>query len=360
MNLDDLARFAELDTENMRARINDLPGQVAMAWALGQRLPVSTSLQRVDRIVIAGMGTGALVGDMLAAMVADSCNVPILVHRGYELPAYAEGHSTLVIGVSHDGDDEETLSALEMAEAHGTQVAVLTAAAPSVLSQQAEKIGAPVWAYHAEGPARVAFGAAFTLLASMLVRLGLVPDMANDVALSVETMRARVELLSVENIAAKNPAKRTAGQLIGRVPVIYGAGILGPVAHRWKTQLNENAKSAAYWEELPEISHNSASGIHFPSEMLLKLAVLMLTSPQFDHPRVKLSQEHTRELYLEHGIALDTVKGRGSSHFAQMMSQVQFGDYVSYYVAMAYEVDPTPVHSIDQLKDKLRANEKGS
>ena len=190
--------------------------------------------------------------------------MPILVHRGYELPAYAEGHSTLVIGVSHDGDDEETLSALEMAEAHGTQIALLTAAAPSPLSQKAEKIGAPVWAYHADDPARVAFGAAFTLLAAMLVRLGLLPDMASEVASTVETMHSRVELLTAETIAAKNPAKRMAGQLIGRVPVIYGAGILGPVAHRWKTQINENAKSAAYWEELPEISHNSASGIHFP------------------------------------------------------------------------------------------------
>src|SRR5258708_7455842 len=106
MNLDDLARFAELDTQKMLARIDTLPAQVSAAWTLGQSLPLSPSWQRVDRSVIAGMGTGALVGDMLAAMAADTCNVPILVHRGYELPAYAEGQRTLVIGVSHDGDDE--------------------------------------------------------------------------------------------------------------------------------------------------------------------------------------------------------------------------------------------------------------
>ncbi len=41
-------------------------------------------------------------------------------------------------------------------------------------------------------------------------------------------------------------AKELARGLLGTTPVIAGAGLTTPIAYRWKTQINENAKQPAF------------------------------------------------------------------------------------------------------------------
>jgi len=166
-------------------------------------------------------------------------------------------------------------------------------------------------------------------------------------------MRSRIPLLGIDGPTAKNPAKRLAGQLIGRFPVLYGSGIMAPVARRWETQLNENGKSWAEWDELPEINHNATAGIIFPRELMTKVSVVVLSSPQFDHPRVAIRQTLTKDQLLQQGIAVDVVKMRGNTKLGAMLGAIQYGDYVSYYVAMCYKTDPTPTPSIAELKERL-------
>jgi glucose/mannose-6-phosphate isomerase len=165
--------------------------------------------------------------------------------------------------------------------------------------------------------------------------------------------------LTAATPAVKNPAKRLAGQLIDRIPVIWGAGLLAPVARRWKTQLNENAKTCAHFEIMPELNHNTVVGVMFPDDMLRHVAVVQLTAPEYQHPRVALRFDLTRELLLQEAIAVDVVQARGASPLAQQMTAIQYGDYVSYYLAMAYGVDPTPIPPIEMLKERL-AEEKAT
>ncbi len=134
--------------------------------------------------------------------------------------------------------------------------------------------------------------------------------------------------------------------------MIYGSGYLAEVAHRWKTQLNENAKSWSFFEPLPELNHNAVVGYQFPEELAERILVVMLTS-SLDHPRHKARFQVTQEILTRRGIADETVEARGESPLAQMLSAIHFGDYVSDYLAMLYEVDPTPVKVIDYLKERL-------
>ncbi|MEP7286230.1 MAG: bifunctional phosphoglucose/phosphomannose isomerase [Chloroflexota bacterium] len=353
MLLDDLVRFRELDMHDMRRHLDSLPDQVEAGWGQGQILPVPESFHTAERIVIAAMGSSALAGDLLAALTADSCTVPIIVNRGYELPAYVNGPKTLVIAISCSGSTEETLSALELATARGAQLLVLTA--DGDFAQHAETHGTTVWHFDHEGQSRAALGWIFGLLLALVNRLGLVPDLSVDVVDAIEAVRGRITLLGIDGRIARNPAKRLAGQLIGRIPVIYGSGIMAPVARRWKGQLNENAKTWAQWDALPEINHNASAGIIFPRPLMTKVSVVILASPQYDHPRVIMRQTLTKDQYLQQGIAVDTIKMRGTTRLSQMLGGVQYGDYVSYYVAMCYEVDPTPTQSVAELKERLAA-----
>jgi glucose/mannose-6-phosphate isomerase len=138
----------------------------------------------------------------------------------------------------------------------------------------------------------------------------------------------------------------------GKLPVIYGAGFLEPVARRWKTQVNENSKSWALFDPLPELNHNSVVGYPNPTAIAQGSLVVLLTSPLL-HPRTLLRYRVTQEILEREGIAHHELSGEGQGPLSHMMSLLLWGDYVSYYLALLYGLDPTPVDTIDYLKERL-------
>ncbi|MBX3062015.1 MAG: bifunctional phosphoglucose/phosphomannose isomerase [Anaerolineae bacterium] len=353
MNLNDLAHFAELDKSNMRVHIDGFSQQLEQAWSLGQTLTLPAQYKRIERIVIVAVGDAAIAGDMLACAVAEMCNIPIIINRAYDLPAYADGQSTLVIAIDHSGEMEEVLAAASLADARGTKLLAITSAGK--LAQQVEAAGGVVWQYEYEALPRAAFGWQIGLLLALVVRLGLVRDLSADVAEAIELTQRNTATIGIEASVVKNPAKRLAGQMIGRTPIIYGAGYLCPVARYWKAQLNNNGKTMAQWEELPDLNHNVIAGMNFPKPLMVKVALVFLVAGSGEHERVQKRWDITRELYLQEGLASDTLKARGKSVLAQMLSTAHFGAYVSYYVAMAYEVDPSETPLIMEMQEKLRS-----
>ena len=183
-------------------------------------------------------------------------------------------------------------------------------------------------------------------------KLGLVADKSADVAETVQVLESLSARMDEKAPLSSNPAKRLAGRLHGRLPVVYGAGILTEAAHRWKTQINENGKAWAFYEVFPELNHNATVGYQFPPELVSRIKVVLLRSPSFNR-RVKLRYEVTCELLDRAGIVHEFVDSEGSSLLSQMMSLVMVGDYVSYYLAILYRVDPSPVEVINYLKERL-------
>jgi glucose/mannose-6-phosphate isomerase len=352
MDLDDLDLLRQVDTQDMIGHINALPDQLRAAWAYAKALDLPAALSRVWRVVVCGMGGSAIGGELLAAVGADECQVPIIVHRAYDLPACVSGADTLVIAISHSGNTEETLAAFESAQARGARLLAITTGGQ--LAEAAHRAGATLWAYGYDSQPRAALGYIYGLLLAAASRLGLMADKAGDVLEAARVMRQQAEAVRPESPVARNSAKRLAGQLVGRIPVIYGAGLLAPVARRWKTQLNENGKQWAHFEVLPELNHNAVCGIMFPAEVLMsKIFVLHLLSPLYDGPRIARRHQATRQLLMQEGINTDVIEAHGQSRLAQQMTALHFGDYVSFYVAMANRVDPTPITPIDILKESL-------
>jgi glucose/mannose-6-phosphate isomerase len=179
--------------------------------------------------------------------------------------------------------------------------------------------------------------------------VGIVGDKADDVDETVILMEHMAGRIGENVRLAHNPAKHLAERLEGRLPVIYGAGILSEVAHRWKTQLNENSKLWAFWEEIPEAGHNAIVGFGLPQEIAARTFVVFLQAPAL-HPRVRLRYEFTRRALTEAGVPSEAVDAEGRSPLAQMMSAILFGDYVSLYLAIQAGVDPSPTTIIADLK----------
>ncbi|MDY6875221.1 MAG: bifunctional phosphoglucose/phosphomannose isomerase [Chloroflexota bacterium] len=350
MNLDDPTRFSELDPNGMLDRISELPQQCQAAWALSQRLELPPAYETVRHVVILGMGGSAIGGALLQGLVAGECNVPFTIVRDYTLPAFARGPDYMVIGCSYSGNTEETLSSFGEALERGTRPLVVTTGGK--LAALAQEQAIPLIRFDYPAQPRAALGYSFTLLLGTCCRLGLLRDYSADLAGAVQMMEEWQAEIGPAVPAARNGAKQMAGQIAGRLPVIYGAGFLTTVANRWKTQFNENSKHWAFFEALPELNHNAVVGFGIPQTMREQIIVLMLRS-SLDHPRVQVRWQVTRELLLREGVAVETLPGRGESCLAHMLSLIHFGDYVSFYLAMLNGVNPTMVESIAFLKQRL-------
>jgi glucose/mannose-6-phosphate isomerase len=351
MNLDDTKRFKELDSQDMIAAINELPDQLKQAWELGQQLDLP-AYESIRQIVISGMGGSAIGGDLLANYGEPMLEVPVYVHRDYDLPAWAKGPETLVICSSHSGNTEETLSAFEMAEKNGCQILAVTT--NGELAKRAKAGGAGLWIFEHKGQPRAAVGFSFGLLLAAVCRLGFLPDQSAEVAEAVAAMKAQQKNFLPDVPATSNPSKRMGGQFMGRWITVFGAGFLGVVARRWKTQLNEVAKSVATFEILPEADHNTLQGVMAPDEEFGASMVIFLESDHL-HRRNQQRTEFTRMGIMLQGQNTDTIKASGTGRLAHMWTILHYGDYASYYLAMAYGVDPSPVPMIAELKERLDA-----
>ena len=349
MDLDRFEDFSEIDRQDMFGQINSLPNQLVEAWQLGQSLELP-AFDHIQRVLIAGMGGSAIGADILSAYIASLCEIPVVVHRDYGLPAWAIGPETLVIASSHSGNTEETLSAYNQAmENHCNILAISTG---GKLAQDAMKDGIPLWTFQHKGQPRAAVGYSFGLLLSLFTRLGLIPDPYTELLDAVEQMRQQQQMLKAELPIAQNPAKRLAGQLVGRWVTVIGADILAPVARRWKGQISEIAKAWAQFEILPEVDHNTLAGVDNPESALMNTFVLFLRSSS-EHPRNKLRIDLTRKIFMLQGLGTDLVDARGEMPLANQWTCLHLGDYVAYYLAMIYEVDPTPVETIEAFKQDL-------
>lgn len=349
VNLDDPEIYRKNDPEGMLARIKELPWQCRQAYREALDFEIPLDYRDVDKIVIIGMGGSAIGGDLVRTLVRSEAKIPVIIHRDYGLPAFVD-ECTLLIASSYSGNTEETLSAFEPALKNDVKKLAMTTGGK--LGEIAESNNIPVFKIEYKAQPRAALGFSFVPVLGILQGLGFIADKSADVTETVQVLEEISSRLDEKSPLAANPAKQLAGHLYGRLPVIYGADIAAEVAHRWKTQINENSKGWAFYEVFPELNHNATVGFPFPPEVVEKIRVVLLRSPLFND-RVKLRYEVTCELLKRAGVEYEYVDGEGKSALAQMMSLVMMGDFTSYYMAILNRVDPSPVEVINYLKGRL-------
>jgi glucose/mannose-6-phosphate isomerase len=341
--------YREIDTTDMRARLGDFPAQCERAWneVLGFKLP--SDYRRVDKVVVLGMGGSAIGGDLLAGLASLEETPPIVTSREYDLPPYVD-KDTLVLACSYSGNTHETLSAFRQAVARDAKVVVVTSG--GTLAQEAKAQGLPAFTINYEGEPRAALGYLFLAPLGILQSLGIVKGKSRAVAQAVKRLR-EVHAEWCEAVpTGENPAKELAYDLLGRLVVVYGSGAFGAVARRWKTQLNENSKVWAFWETLPELHHNSVVGYPLPKKLLPMTAAVLVKQPGI-HPQLERRYDITCHLLDEEGVPSYVVSIDGPTPLCQMLTGVYFGDYVSYYLAILQDVDPSPVPPINYIKSQL-------
>ncbi len=339
--IDDPKRVRAADPGGMLERILDLGKQAREAWERTGEAALPRELAKVKDVTVLGMGGSAIGGDFAAALLAGELAVPISVHRDYGCPNYV-GKDSLVIASSYSGNTEETLSGFAEARRRGAKLVAITTGGK--LAEEARSAGVPLVTFSYQARPRAALGWSLSLVLGVLSRIGLVRDLGPDIA----TALSELDRYSGTRDLGKDLARR----LFGRVVGMYGYGVMGVMARRWKGQWNENAKNWSFFDVMPELNHNAVIGFPHPDVAREALAIVFLRSSH-DAERISLRFDVTAELLARAGIPVEQLAFRGSTALSEVLQAVYLGDHVSFYLALLNGADPSPNEAIDYLKSRL-------
>jgi glucose/mannose-6-phosphate isomerase len=349
---------AVVDTEGIFEATAGLPEQIEAAVAAASADSVSAGVRAladgewVEHIVVFGMGGSGIAGDILLATAGALLPVPAVVVKSYECPAFV-GEGTLVFAISASGDTEETIEATTTAALNGARVVAVTGGGE--LARLASGWGVPVIPVPADLPQpRTAVAAMAIPPLVVLEDLGLFRGARSWIGQTVEFLKPRRDQLvrAGEGGEAAALARR-----IGRTwPLVHGGGLVGAAAaQRWKTQINENAKSPAFWSTQPELCHNEVCGWGQHGDVSRQLVTLVQLRHDGEHPQVSRRFDLIADVMREVVAAIVEVRAQGDGDLAQLFDLILMGDLVSFWLAAEEGIDPGPVPILAELKDQLRA-----
>jgi glucose/mannose-6-phosphate isomerase len=292
-------------------------------------------------LFVCGMGGSAIGGDLAAAALGDRLTAPMITVRGYALPSWATPE-WMVLCSSYSGGTEETLACLEAAEALGAKRVVAGIGGPLV--DRARETDVPVVGLPGIFQPRAAVAYMVIVAAEVACLAGVAPRIHTEIDAAAAFLGEQTEMLQQQ-------AREIAALVAGAVPVIYGADLTGPVARRWKTQVNENAKFPAWWGELPEADHNELVGWAGAAGDERPAAIFLEDSDQ--HPRIRRRFDLTAASLQAKAAAVVRVETAGETRIERLLWAVMLGDLVSLELARLRGVDPDPVEAIDRFKEEM-------
>lgn len=296
-------------------------------------------------VTICALGGSAIGGSLAEALWRDSLRAPTAVNRAAALPGWV-GPGHLVVAVSYSGATAETLTAAKAALARGADVIAVTAGDP--LGEIASAGGGQVVRVPGGLPPRAALGSLFGALAAALEYAGVTPPTAGDI---------RAGAHACDTVAGDRGGSlaRELGEAVATTTTwVYGHGPLSAVARRFKSQLNENAKSTAAFGELPEADHNEIVGWAGTARTGGRHAAIHLADPD-DPPTIRASIATTPRLIDEDATLHRVLTGQGQSRTARAFWLLSLLDHASVHTARAAGVDPFEIDRIAELKRALAA-----
>jgi glucose/mannose-6-phosphate isomerase len=292
-------------------------------------------------VMVCGMGGSAIGGDLAAAALGDRLTRPLILVRGYGIPSWATPEWTVLCS-SYSGETEETLACFDAAAALGARRIVVSTGGSLV--DGAREAGVPVVGLPGIFQPRAAVAYMFTAAAEVAALAGAAPRIHTEID-------AAAAFLEEQTADLQSRATEIAAQLGAAPTVIYGADLTVSVAHRWKTQVNENAKLPAFFSQLPEADHNELCGWAGTTGEG-RLAAVFLEDPD-QHPRVRRRFELTAAAVEPDAAAVVRVETAGETRVARMLWATMLGDLVSLELARQRGVDPLAVEPIERFKEAM-------
>jgi glucose/mannose-6-phosphate isomerase len=298
------------------------------------------------------MGGSGIGGELLKDWARNKATVPIEVNREYQLPAYA-GKRSLVLITSYSGDTEESLGAF--LDALKRKCMIFCVSSGGALLENTERLNVPYLRVPGGMPPRAALPYLFVPLLLFMEKMGLVSGASEELSEALTLLEKISKDNSPDKPAKENFSKTLALGIGQTAPVVYGFGFYRSVAERFKTQFNENSKIPAKWEVFSELNHNEIVGWERAGELAKCFSAIFIRDRE-EPTEIRSRIEITKELVGKAGVGMFEVPAQGKSPLARMLSTTLIGDFTSVYLALLHGVDPTPVKTINYLKNTLKEN----
>ena len=339
--------ITKLDSQHMLESIDQLSQQVSHAWESVKDITVPKDYKDFDNIVVFGMGGSALGADIARHLFSDSLKKPLFIHNDYSIPAWVNERS-LVILSSYSGTTEEVVEVSKTIAERTKKIMVVTTGGK--LQEYKDEHSLPGYSIDPKhnpcGQPRIAVGYAATGLFGLLRAVGAIELTDQDIDDIVHFLDGNRELL-------RDEAMTLANKMQAAFPMYIGSEFLEGNIHVTTNQTNENGKHLAARHNIPELNHHLLEGLEHPEALSQQLHVVFVESSLY-HVRNQKRYRVTQKVLDKQKINHSTFVPTGRSQLLQSFEVLQWGGYLSFYMAIANEVDPSPIPWVDYFKDALR------
>ena len=333
----DLPTIEKYDSQKMY-KVYDKWSEIARTSFESNQEPANFG--NIDHIIFAGMGGSGAIGDIFSAILSKT-KIHVNVIKGYLLPKTVNSN-TLVITVSVSGNTAETMSVLESAHKLNTKIIAFSSGGKMLEFCTKNKI------QHRLVPQYHSPRASFTsyLYTILKVLYSTLEIKQQDILESIIELENLSKKIGSSNLTKNNPSLSLA-EWITDIPMIYYPFGLQSVAVRFKNSFQENAKIHAISEDVVEACHNGIVSWERKS----KVKPILLQGID-DHIKTKERWNVLKEYFKEKNIEFYEVFSNKGSILTKVINLIYFLDYATVYLAILSKIDPSPVSSIDYIKQR--------
>lgn len=316
----------------------DILAQVALHIDQGIALGESITLpKQTDRIIWCGMGGSAIVGDVLSSIVQET-PLEIIVNKNSQLPSRLITSKTVVVISSYSGNTAETISCYRSAVKHKAQILVISSGGMLVASAHRQKY--PL----------IVLPQGFLPRQVLYIQLCSMIQVLTNSELLANQSTAIAEFKShIERYPFARRSNAIAKGIDANIPIIYASPALASGALRWRTQINENAKTLCFSNIFTELNHNEIEGY---DNKVSGVSVIMLRRDR-ENKIVGGQMDAFAQLVRSQVDSLKMYDIPGRSIVATLLNTIYLGDWVSYQLAELKGHKPGPVEMITRLKSML-------
>ena len=359
INLDDRELLAKIDKSDQLGSMSKWGELVKEARDKSKKLKIPSKVawnnltleyKQPKNVIICGMGGSAIAGDYFVCLFENELSIPVIVNRGYYLPKFIDSES-LVICISYSGNTEETLSRYHEALKRKSMIVSISSA--GLLEKFATQIGTPHVKIRSGIPPRTAFPLMYTAIITIFEILDLIGGVEQQFEEVVKVLKILAIEYSQESPIKENIAKEISYGIFNSIPLFIGYGIYAPISYRAKTQLNENSKVIAISETLPEQNHNGVVIFDNPNASLNDIAFIFLHDKE-EPKNITTRFEEVKKFASKKSEKVLEILPQGESKLAKQLSSTFLVDFISIYLGILHEIDPSITPSIDKIKQSLK------
>ncbi len=357
MNLDNLKIYQKFDKERVRESIELLPDQINQVLQEARLIKIPKEYSKVNQVVVNGMGGSNLGAGIVKAVFGDKIKVPITIAPGYQIPVSVDKNTLFIIS-SYSGNTEEPLSVYNEVKKKNAKIIAITASnKKNKLANLMLRDNIPGYIFQPEfnpsGQPRMGLGYGIFGMAVILAKAGLFVIKTKEIEDIVVSLKIWDRRLRPEAKKINNFAKKTVIEIYGKQPVIVGAEFLIGNLRVLRNQFCENSKNFATYLVLPELNHYAMESLVNPKSNKKNLIFVFFNSSLY-HPRIQKRLNLTKQVVKKNKISILEYKLTGKTKSEQSFEMLQFGSWMTYYLAMLNGVNPSKIPWVDWFKKELK------